>query len=329
MNSILLATGSYLPSNVVTNADLAQRLDTTDTWIREHIGVEERHFAAHGEGVSDMAREAATTALKRAQLKPADLDAIVFSTSTPEYTEPKSGALLQNKLGCRTIPAFNVDQTSAGFVHSLDMADAFIKSGRYRTVLVVASEALSTGLDFTPRGRKMAVIFGDGCGCAILRGEKTTKGFQDFVLKSDGSFFDKLWCESPSSLRHPRLSADDIVTGRIYPQMEGRFVFRSAVDFTATAIQELLTRNNLPLQSVDYFISHQANLRILEALQERFKLCDGKVPHNIERVGNTSSASIPILLDEMNTEGKIKPGQNLMLAAFGAGFCWGAGLLQM
>lgn len=327
MKSQILATGSYVPERVVTNDELATLMATSDAWIQEHIGVRERRFAAPGEGVSDMALKAARQALKRAGLKAEDLDAIVFATSTPEFHAPGSGVLLQHKLGCRNIPAFDVRNTSPGFLYSLDLADGLIQSGRYKTVLVVASEAHSTGLDFTTRGRKMAVIFGDGCGCFILQAGEGKSGIQDVILHSDGSHAKDLWCEGPSSLRSPRVSAAQIDDGIFYPQMNGKIVFEHAVNRMTEVISELLGRNNLTIKDIDHVISHQANLRILEVIQEKLKLCDGKIPHNIERYGNTSSASIPILYNELLTEGLILEGQNIVFVSFGSGFCWGAALL--
>jgi len=313
MKSQILATGSYVPERVVTNNELAALMATSDAWIQEHIGIRERRFAAAGEGVSDTALKAAHTALKRAKLKSEDIDAIVFATSTPEFYAPGSGVLLQHKLGCRDIPAFDVRNTSPGFLYSLDLADGLIQSGRYKTVLVVASEVHSTGLDFSTRGRKMAVIFGDGCGCFILQASEGKSGIQDIILHSDGSHYQDLWYEGPSPLH--------------YPQMNGKVVFEHAVTRMTEVIHELLDRNSLTIKDIDHVISHQANLRILEAIQEKLKLCDDKIPHNIERYGNTSSASIPILYDELAAEGRIREGQNIVFVSFGSGFSWGAGLV--
>lgn len=326
MKSQILATGSYVPERIVTNSELASLMETSDTWIQKHIGVRERRFASPGEGVSDMALKAARTALKRAKLKSEDIDAIVFATSTSEFHAPGSGVLLQHKLGCRDIPAFDVRNTSPGFLYSLDLADGLIQSGRYKTILVVASEVHSTGLDFSTRGRKMAVIFGDGCGCFILQASEGKSGIQDIVLHSDGSHAKDLWCEGPSSLRNPRISTEQINEGVFYPQMNGKVVFEHAANRMSEVVRELLDRNNLTAKDIDYAISHQANLRILEAIQEKLKLCDNKMPHNIERYGNTSAASIPLLYDELVTEGLIREGQNIVFVSFGSGFCWGAAL---
>jgi 3-oxoacyl-[acyl-carrier-protein] synthase-3 len=313
----IMASGSYLPHRVVTNAELVKLMPSTSSaWIEEKIGIRERRFANPGQGVSDLALLASQKALVQAQLIPSDIDAIVFATATPEYHAPGSGVLLQNKLGCRPIPAFDVRNTSPGFLYSLDLADGLIKSGRYRTVLVVGAEVHSSGLDFSDRGRMMSVIFGDGAGCFILRAEKGDSGLCDFVLHSDGQYFDKLWCESPFGK-----------ATRVYPQMEGRFVFEKAVSCMSSAVKELLVKNKVGVGDVDWFLSHQANLRIIEAIGQNLNLKAQNVPHNIEKYGNTSSASIPILFDELNCAGKFQTGQKIVMMSFGSGFCWGAGLV--
>lgn len=328
MTSQILSSGSYLPSRIVTNHELAQMFNTSDAWIQEKIGIKERRFAKQGEGVSDMAAQAAQKALQKVSLTAKDIDAIVFATSTPDYNAPGSGVLLQKKLRCREIPAFDIRNTSPGFLYSLDLADGLIQSDRYKTVLVVGAEVHSTGLDFSDEGRLMTVIFGDGCGCFLLQASHEKKGLQDFVLHSDGSYFDKLWCEGPSSLRNPRVSKEQIEEGVFYPKMDGRLVFQNAVEKMSSSIQKLLKKNQLKASDIDLFLSHQANLRIIKEIQKKFSLPDEKVPHNIEKYGNTSSASIPILYDELFEAGKIKTGQKIVMMSFGSGFCWGAGLIQ-
>lgn len=313
----IIASGSYLPHRVVTNTELVKLIPSTSaTWIEEKIGIHERRFAAEGQGVSDLALLASQNALTQGGLKASDIDAIVFATSTPDYCAPGSGVLLQSKLGCRLIPAFDVRNTSPGFLYSLDLADGLIQTGRYQTVLVVGAEVHSTGLDFSDRGRMMSVIFGDGAGCLILRAEKGDAGLRDFVLHSDGRHFDKLWCESPFGK-----------TARVYPQMAGRFVFENAVSCLSSVVKELLVKNKMGVGDIDWFLSHQANLRIIEAIGKNLNLDVKTVPHNIEKYGNTSSASIPILFDELSRKGKFQAGQKIVMMSFGSGFCWGAGLM--
>lgn len=310
--SKIVASGSYLPHRVVTNADLVKLIpSTSEAWIEEKIGIRERRFAAPNQSVSDLALLASQNALTQAGLKASDIDAIIFATATPDYHAPGSGVILQNKLSCRLIPAFDVHNTSPGFLYSLDLADGLIKTGRYQTILVVGAEIHSTRLDFSDRGRMMSVIFGDGAGCIILRAETGDGGLRDFVLHSDGYHFDKLWCE------------------KIHPQMDGRFVFENAISCMTAAVKELLVKNKMGVGDVDWFLSHQANLRIIEAVGKNLGLESKTVPHNIEKYGNTSSASIPILFDELNRAGKFQAGQKMVMMSFGSGFCWGAGLINL
>lgn len=303
-------------------------MPTSDQWIREKIGIRERRFAAPGEGASDLALKAARAALAQANLKPDDLDAIVFATSTPDYHAPGSGILLQHKLGCREIPAFDVRNTSPGFLYSLELAAGLIDTGRYDTVLVVGAEVHSTGLDFSERGRMMAVIFGDGAGCFIVRRSHKVSGLIDFILKSNGKDAKKLWCEGPSSLRNPRVTREQIEEGIFYPLMDGRYVYEHSIKNITTVVGELLQKHEMTVKDVDHFVFHQANKRILEEVAKNLDIPAGKAPSNIETRGNTNSASIPILFDEEYRAGKIKPGGIIVIASFGSGFCWGAGLIR-
>lgn len=329
MNSKIIATGSYLPKKVVTNHDLAKMFATSDEWIQKKTGISERRFAAKNEGVSDMALVATREALKQASLQPENLDAIVFATATPDYHAPGSGVLLQHKLSCREIPAFDVRNTSPGFLYSLDLADGLIKTNRYKTVLVVGSEVHSTALDLTDQGRLESVIFGDGAGCVILQATTEEKGIVDILLYSNGAHYDKLWCEGPSSLRNPRVTKEQMDEGIFYPKMDGRFVYQSATQFMSDAVKELLIRNKMNVGDVDLCVCHQANINIIQDVAKRLALSEKRVPTNIHKYGNTSSASIPILLDELNREGKITPGQKIVMTSFGSGFCWGAGLVKI
>jgi 3-oxoacyl-[acyl-carrier-protein] synthase-3 len=315
----LIATGSALPERVVSNEELATQFATSDEWIRDKIGIFERRYAADNQGVSDLATQAAQKALAQAAMSATDLDAIILATATPEYSAPGSGVLVQNKLGCRTIPAFDVHNTSPGFLFSLDLADGLLQSGRYQTLLVIGAEVHSRVLDFSDAGRMMSVIFGDGAGCVILQSHPAPIGLIDFVLHSDGQHFNKLWHPGKEAFGSPKDTT---------PQMDGRFVFENAVNCMTTAVQELLTRNKLKTDDIDLALSHQANLRIIKAIQTQLQLTEAQVPHNIERVGNTSSASIPILMDELMRAGTIKPGMQIVLMSFGSGFSWGAALLR-
>lgn len=323
----IIGTGSFVPERIVSNAELAMRFDTSDVWIREKIGIRERRFAKAGQGAADLGHSAALQALEQARIKAADLDAIVFSTTTPEFLAPGSGHLMQQKLGCGNIPVFEVRQTSPGFLFGLEQADGLIKTGRYKTVLVVGAEVFSNRLDFTDRGRLMAVIFGDGAGAIIIQVTDEKRGLVDCVLHSDPTDFDKLCHKGVTDLQLVEQNPQAIIAQDLYPKMDGPYVFKKSVKSLTQSITALLSRNQLTPQDIDFLFCHQANSHIIEAVGKKLGLDPAKVPSNIESFGNTSSASIPLLLDELHRAGRIKRGQKMVLASFGSGFCWGAGLL--
>lgn len=325
--SKILSTGSYVPSRVVTNKELSEKFNTSDKWITEKIGIKERRFAAPGEGVSDLALKAAVKALEKGNIGPQEIDAIIFATSTSDFHAPGSGVILQNKLGCKQIPAFDVRNTSPGFIYSLELADSLIQSQKYQKVLVVGAEVHSTGLDFSDNGRLMSVIFGDGAGCFLLE-RSDSPGILTTKLHSNGKHFDKLWCEGPSSLRNPRVSKEQIDQGIFYPKMDGRFVFQNAVELMSNSLLEVCTLNKTALSQIHHFVLHQANKRILQNIQEKLNLPSEKFHANIQKYGNTSSASIPILFDELIENKTIKKDELIALASFGSGFCWGSVLLN-
>jgi 3-oxoacyl-[acyl-carrier-protein] synthase III len=329
MNSQIIATGSYFPKKLVTNHDLAKLFTTSDEWIREKTGIEQRYFAAPGEGASDLALKAAQKALKAGNLSADDIDAIIFSTSSPDYQAPGSGILLQNKLGAKKIPAYDIRNTSPGFLCALDLADGLIKTNRYKNVLTVCAEVHSTALDFTDRGRLMAVIFGDGAGAAIIQATNDDKGLKDFIMHSDGKDFNKLWCEGPSSLRSPRVTKEQIDAGIFHPKMDGRYVYEHAVKNMTAVVKELLIKNKMGIDDIDLFLFHQANKNILEVVRKNLNLDVSKTPSNLAKSGNTNSATIPILLDELWIDGKIHAGQKIILTSFGSGFSWGSCLIEL
>lgn len=328
LRSLITGTGSYLPPRIVTNAELAKKFNTTDEWIREKIGIRERRYVDEGVGASDLGVEAARKALESAGKKPSEVDCIVFATSTPDYFAPGSGVLLQKKLGCHKIPAFDVRNTSPGFLFSLELADSMIRIGKYQCILVVASEVHSTGLDFSDRGRTMSVIFGDGAGAVVLEPTEGDHGIVTTRLRSDGTFFDKLWCEAPASLYHPRITPQMIEEGKVYPTMDGRLVFEHAVQLMSLVSEEVLVEQNLTVDQIQHVVPHQANLRVIETVASHLKIPMEKVRHNIETRGNTNSATIPILLDETVRAGKISEGDLVLMMSFGSGFSWGAGLVR-
>lgn len=324
----IVGLGHVLPDRVVPNAELTQLFSTSDEWIRDKIGIAERRYVAEGEGASDLALKASRMALDRAQLKPEDIDAIVVSSSTPDYCVPGVGVLLQDKLGCRTVPAYDIHNSSPGFLFTMEMASALLESGRYQTLLAVGSEVHSTALDFSDRGRMMSVIFGDGAGAWVLKrkadGENRRLKRIETQLFSEGRHFDKLWCEAPAGRYNPRINAQMIEEGRIYPQMDGRFIFEQAVLRMADACRTLLSRLGLKTSDINWVVPHQANMRIIEKLGDTLGVPREKVVTTIEKTGNLSSASIPLVLSTIFESGKLKRGDLVLSPSFGSGFSWGA-----
>jgi 3-oxoacyl-[acyl-carrier-protein] synthase-3 len=340
--SRIISTGRYVPPKVVTNDDMTKLVPTTDEWIRERTGIERRHFVDGEIGASDLGVEAAKIALQRAGLKPSDIDFIIFATLSPDYMFPGSGCVLQEKLGVPGIGALDVRNQCTGFIYGLSVADAFIRAGTYRRILLVGAEVHSSGLEFTERGRHIAVLFGDGAGAVVLeasedglrlesvnsKGSGAGRGVLSIHLHADGRYFRELWTENPGSRRLPRLYPEMLTDGTCFPQMNGREVFKHAVTKFPEVILEALQKNELALEDIDLLIPHQANLRISEAVATRLGLPPEKVFNNIQRYGNTTAASIPIALDEALEMGKLKEGDLLVLAAFGSGFTWASAAVR-
>ena len=331
-NSRIIGMGKYLPDNVVTNDDLAKLMDTSDEWITERTGIKERRHIVKGsdDTPATMGHKAALIALERAGLQPKDIDLILFATLSPDYYFPGSGVLVQKLLGIPACPAMDIRMQCSGFIYGISTADQFIKTGMYKNVLVIGSENHSGGLDFTTRGRGVSVIFGDGAGAAVLtREEDNTRGILSTHLYSEGEHAEELSLIGPSTQRWvPEIMAandpDDI---SYYPYMNGQTVFKHAVVRFSEVINEGLQKNNWEAADIDLFVPHQANLRIAQFIQKKFRLGDDQVYNNIMRYGNTTAASIPIALTEAWEEGKVKEGDKVVLAAFGSGFTWGSALM--
>jgi len=331
-NSRIIGMGKYLPDNVVTNDDLAKLMDTSDEWITERTGIKERRHIVKGsdDTPATMGHKAALIALERAGLQPKDIDLILFATLSPDYYFPGSGVLVQKLLGIPACPAMDIRMQCSGFIYGISTADQFIKTGMYKNVLVIGSENHSGGLDFTTRGRGVSVIFGDGAGAAVLtREEDNTRGILSTHLYSEGEHAEELSLIGPSTQRWvPEIIAandpDDI---SYYPYMNGQTVFKHAVVRFSEVINEGLQKNNWEAADIDLFVPHQANLRIAQFIQKKFRLGDDQVYNNIMRYGNTTAASIPIALTEAWEEGKVKEGDKVVLAAFGSGFTWGSAIM--
>jgi 3-oxoacyl-[acyl-carrier-protein] synthase III len=323
-----LGTGFAVPERVVTNDELSSLMDTTDEWIRTRTGIQERRWVREGETGVEMALKATEQALEMAGLDASDLDAIVYATSSPDHFAPGNGVYLQRMLGVNTIPALDVRAQCSGFIYALSVADAWIRTGQYRHVLVVGSEIQSTGLELSTAGRHVAVIFADGAGAAVLGPGNNGSGILAFDLHSEGAHAEKLWVDSPGSMYHPRVSQEQIEAGRQYLEMDGKEVFRHAVARMPESVRAVLKATGQKLEDLDLLLAHQANLRIAEAMQKELGLQDSQVYNNIMRYGNTTAATIPILLDECVRAGRLKRGDLLVMTAFGSGFMWGSAAVR-
>lgn len=331
-NSKIIGLGKYLPDNVVTNDDLSKIMDTNDAWIQERTGIQERRWIK--EGTEDtsavMGAKAAKIAIERAGLTKDDIDFIVFATLSPDYYFPGCGVQIQDMLDMPTVGALDVRNQCSGFVYAISVADQFIKTGMYKNILVIGAEYHSNGLDKTTRGRGVTVIFGDGAGaCVLSREEDNTKGILSTHLHSEGKYADKLIVESPS-IAHwvPEILESEEEDLSYFPYMDGQFVFKNAVVRFSEVIMEGLMKNGLQKEDIDMLIPHQANLRIAQFIQRKFGLSDDQVFNNIMKYGNTTAASVIIALTEAWEEGKIKEGDNIVLAAFGSGFTWASAIIK-
>ena len=332
-NSKIIGLGKYLPDNIVTNEDLSRMMETNDEWIQERTGIQERRWIKEGTDDSSavMGAKAAKIAIERSGLTKDDIDFIIFATLSPDMYFPGCGVQIQDMLEMRTIGALDVRNQCSGFVYAISVADQFIKTGMYKNILVIGAEYHSGGLDKTTRGRGVSVIFGDGAGAAVLtREEDNTKGILSTHLHSEGKHARELVVEGPSIMHWvPEiLEANDPDDVSYYPYMNGTFVFKHAVVRFSEVIQEGLTANNLSSEDINLLIPHQANLRIAQFIQRKFKLRDDQVFNNIQKYGNTTAASIIIALTEAWEENKVKEGDTVVLVAFGSGFTWGSVILK-
>ena len=316
--SRIVGTGSYLPERVMTNADFAARLETSDAWIRERTGIVERHIAEKNQASSDLALEASKNALQAAGLKAEDLDLIIVATSTPDYVFPSTACLLQAKLGVKGSAAFDVQAVCSGFVYGLATADAFIKSGRNNKALVVGAEVFSRILDWNDRGT--CVLFGDGAGAAVLAAD-TKPGIHASVLRADGSH--------SGMLSVPGNVCGGAIVGSPFLQMNGQAVFKFAVKVLEESARETVAAADMRLSDIDWLIPHQANVRILDATARKLGLPHEKLVITVDHHGNTSAASVPLALDEFVRAGKIRRGQRLLLQGVGGGFTWGSSVVTL
>lgn len=338
-NAYISGTGFYVPPRVVTNDDLVKQygVDTTHDWIVQRTGIEERRFADEGVGPADLGAKAAEEALAAAGLKKTDLDMIVFCTLSPEHAFPGSGVYLQQKLGlcdgpdAKFVPALDVRNQCSGFLYGLATATSMVKSGGAKHVLLVGGEVHSAGLDLSTRGRAVASLFGDGAGAVIVSATDEDRGVRGWYLGADGRFADVL-CQKVWDMRkRPFIPIGEDGWGRVDPEMqwahmEGRLVFKNAVERMLGVLMQAFSDQSLTLNDVDLFVFHQANLRINQYLAEQIGIPEHKVVNNIQRYGNTTAATIPILLAEAERSGKLQRGMKVAMVAFGSGFTWGAAI---
>ena len=325
--------GFYVPENVVTNDDLSKLMDTSDEWIQERTGIQQRRHALRGsDTTTSMGVKASLKAIEAAKINKEEIDFIVFATLSPDFYFPGCGVLVQKELGLPNVGALDIRNQCSGFLYALSVADQYIKTGMYKNILVIGAETQSPALDMTTRGRNMAVLFGDGAGAAIVsRSDNPKRGILSTHLHSQGEHAEQLAMIAPGvgTKWVPQILAendpDDV---SYYPNMNGQFVFKNAVVRFAEVIEEGLKANGLSREDINMLIPHQANLRISQFVQHQFKLTDEQVFNNIMKYGNTTAASVPIALTEAVQQGKIKDGDLVVLAAFGSGFTWASAIIR-
>ena len=334
LRSKFLGTGMYVPPKIWKNDDLSALMDTSDEWIRQRTGIEQRHWVEGNVGTSDLALEAATIALKNAGVDKSEIEMLIVATITPDHEFPGSACFLQKKLGLPGIPALDVRQQCTGFVYALSIADQFIRSGTYKKILIVGSEVHSKGIEKNNNGREVSVLFGDGAGAVVvgatqITDAKTESHILSTHLHADGTYAEELWVPAPgSATAGDRLVSTMLDEGLHYPKMNGKAVFVNAVKKMPEVLMEALTANQMKIEDVDLFVFHQANLRINDMIAKQFNIPEDKVFNTIQKYANTTAATIPIGLDEAVRAGKLKKGMLVASAAFGSGFTWASALYR-
>jgi 3-oxoacyl-[acyl-carrier-protein] synthase-3 len=316
----IIGTGGYLPSNVVTNHDLEKVVDTSDQWIRERTGIEQRHIAVEGETTVDLAEHASRNAIEAAGIDASEIDLIIFATSTPDRIFPSSACILQARLDIHGCPAFDIQAVCTGFIYALAVAEKFIQTGSARTALVVGAEVFSRILNWEDRGT--CVLFGDGAGAVILQADEET-GILSSHIHADGKYENLLWV--PHGVGD---GFDQVKEGKAFVEMRGNEVFKMAVNTLGRIVDETLAANDMKKSDIDWLVPHQANIRIITATARKLKMSMEQVVVTVNKHGNTSAASVPLALDVAVRDGRIKRGELLLLEAFGGGFTWGSVLVR-
>jgi 3-oxoacyl-[acyl-carrier-protein] synthase-3 len=316
----IIGTGGYLPSNVVTNHDLEKLVDTSDQWIRERTGIEQRHIAVEGETTVDLAEQASRNAIEAAGIDASEIDLIIFATSTPDKIFPSSACILQARLDIHGCPAFDIQAVCTGFIYALSVAEKFIQTGSARTALVVGAEVFSRILNWEDRGT--CVLFGDGAGAVILQADEET-GILSSHIHADGKYENLLWV--PHGVGD---GFDQVKEGKAFVEMRGNEVFKMAVNTLGRIVDETLAANDMKKSDIDWLVPHQANIRIITATARKLKMSMDRVVVTVNKHGNTSAASVPLALDVAVRDGRIKRGELVLLEAFGGGFTWGSVLVR-
>jgi 3-oxoacyl-[acyl-carrier-protein] synthase III len=351
MKSVIMGSGIALPPHIVTNDQLSEIMDTSDEWIRTRSGIEQRYYAAPGQGSADLGTEAARAALADAGVEPKDIDAVVFATMTPDFQFPSNGPLLQAALGLANVPTFDLRQQCSGFLYGLELVDVLLRSGRYHRILLVGAECHSpfmpwrnawdrviglTDREATPEekaantlSRDRTVLFGDAGGAVVMEArDDDSKGLLATRLHTDGTGVEALMAPGVGFRKRPMVTHEDIDSGAIIPIMKGREVFKQAVTLMPEAVRGVCSDAGVAVEDLGLVLVHQANLRIVEGVQKALGLPADKVPHNIEKYGNTTAGTLPLLYHECVADGRIKPGMLLAFTALGSGLHWGAALYR-
>lgn len=328
--SRIISVGHYAPESIINNTDLEKMMDTSNEWIIERTGIEQRRVFKEGiDSTAKMGLKAAKMALERAKLEASEIDMIIFATLSPEYFFPGSGLLLQRELGLKNIPCIDVRAQCSGFIYGVSIADQYIKTGLHKTILIVGSEIQTNATEFTDRGRNMAVIFGDGAGAAIMtRANNDHNIVFTTNIHGDGSFAEELYCQHPGSASKSRITKEMIDNGDFLPYMNGNLVFKHAVQRMPESVYEALNVAGFEISDINILIPHQANIRISQFVQKALGLTDNQVFNNIQKYGNTTAATIPMAMSEAWEQGKIKENDLVCVTAFGSGFTWGAALFR-
>lgn len=333
-NSEIIGCGMYVPPEIVTNHDLEKIMETSHEWIVQRSGIEERRWVAPEVSTTDLALKAAEEAIQNSKIDKSEIDCIVFAHISPDHDFPGNACFLQPKLGLTEIPAIDVRQQCSGFIYAMSIADAFIKCGQYKTILVIGAEIHSKGLDKSTRGRDVAVLFGDGAGAIVMRRTEVKDPLKDSFIYSthlfaEGQNAKELWMEAPGMALGPnRMDHEMIDALKQYPYMNGKKVFANAVRRLCECTMLALDKNKLKLEDIDLFLFHQANMRINQMVAQELKIPPEKVFNTIQKYGNTTAATIPIGMAEAVKAGKLKKGSLVASAVFGSGFTWASSVYR-